>query len=154
MIAHQLVDNAFGDSVPLLPLDEVVPAGPAGRMDALAAAALARGAQVTLVAANVAMTPPEGVELVTVETTLELQDAVEAAAHDADVVWLMDDDTVPDPGALAALLRARAAAPARTAVLASAVRWVAHGDLDAYDVHPAMQRRIMHALNGDAPFIS
>ena len=45
-------------------------------------------------------------------------------AHDADVVWLMDDDTVPDPGALAALLRARAAAPARTAVLASAVRWV------------------------------
>ncbi|CAQ00755.1 glycosyltransferase [Clavibacter sepedonicus] len=45
-------------------------------------------------------------------------------AHEADLVWLMDDDTVPDPGALAALLRARAQAPARTVVLASAVRWV------------------------------
>jgi rhamnopyranosyl-N-acetylglucosaminyl-diphospho-decaprenol beta-1,3/1,4-galactofuranosyltransferase len=45
-------------------------------------------------------------------------------AHGAHLVWLMDDDTVPDPGALAALLRARSQAPARTVVLASAVRWV------------------------------
>ncbi|MCU1536852.1 MAG: Phosphopantothenoylcysteine decarboxylase [Humibacillus sp.] len=53
---------------------------------AIAAAAVARGARVTLVAANVALTPPDGVELVTVETTLELQEAVEAAASGADVV--------------------------------------------------------------------
>jgi rhamnopyranosyl-N-acetylglucosaminyl-diphospho-decaprenol beta-1,3/1,4-galactofuranosyltransferase len=46
------------------------------------------------------------------------------AAHDADAVWLMDDDTVPDPGALAALLATRRAAPAGTVLLASAVRWV------------------------------
>jgi rhamnopyranosyl-N-acetylglucosaminyl-diphospho-decaprenol beta-1,3/1,4-galactofuranosyltransferase len=45
-------------------------------------------------------------------------------AHDAELVWLMDDDTVPDPTALAELLRARAAAPRGTVVLASAVRWV------------------------------
>ncbi|MFT2689669.1 glycosyltransferase [Clavibacter zhangzhiyongii] len=31
------------------------------------------------------------------------------AAHAADAVWLMDDDTVPDPGALAALVAARRA---------------------------------------------
>ena len=46
------------------------------------------------------------------------------AVHDADAVWLMDDDTVPDPGALAALLATRRRAPAGTVVLASAVRWV------------------------------
>jgi rhamnopyranosyl-N-acetylglucosaminyl-diphospho-decaprenol beta-1,3/1,4-galactofuranosyltransferase len=46
------------------------------------------------------------------------------AAHDADAVWLMDDDTVPDPGALAALVATRRTAPAGTALLASAVRWV------------------------------
>jgi rhamnopyranosyl-N-acetylglucosaminyl-diphospho-decaprenol beta-1,3/1,4-galactofuranosyltransferase len=45
-------------------------------------------------------------------------------AHAADAVWVMDDDTVPDEGALAALLRARRSAPAGTAVLASSVRWV------------------------------
>jgi rhamnopyranosyl-N-acetylglucosaminyl-diphospho-decaprenol beta-1,3/1,4-galactofuranosyltransferase len=45
------------------------------------------------------------------------------SAHDAELVWLMDDDTVPDPTALAELLRARAAAPRGTVVLASAVRW-------------------------------
>lgn len=43
--------------------------------------------------------------------------------HDAELVWLMDDDTVPDPRALEGLLRARAAAPRGTVVLASAVRW-------------------------------
>jgi rhamnopyranosyl-N-acetylglucosaminyl-diphospho-decaprenol beta-1,3/1,4-galactofuranosyltransferase len=44
-------------------------------------------------------------------------------AHDAELVWLMDDDTVPDPTALEALLRARDTAPRGTVVLASAVRW-------------------------------
>ncbi|KAF0260025.1 N-glycosyltransferase [Clavibacter michiganensis subsp. michiganensis] len=45
------------------------------------------------------------------------------SAHDAELVWLMDDDTVPDPPALEELLRARAVAPRGTVVLASAVRW-------------------------------
>ncbi len=53
---------------------------------AIARAAVARGAAVTLVAANVSLPVPEGVELVTVETTLELKDAVEEAADGADVV--------------------------------------------------------------------
>jgi UDP-N-acetylmuramoylalanine--D-glutamate ligase len=44
-----LVDNAFSPEgpVPLLGVDEVVPDGPSGRLDALAAAALGRAAEVT-----------------------------------------------------------------------------------------------------------
>jgi rhamnopyranosyl-N-acetylglucosaminyl-diphospho-decaprenol beta-1,3/1,4-galactofuranosyltransferase len=42
----------------------------------------------------------------------------------ADLVWLMDDDTIPEPGALAALLDARARFPGPPpALLASAVVW-------------------------------
>jgi GT2 family glycosyltransferase len=49
----------------------------------------------------------------------------EALRLDADVVWLMDDDTVPRPGALAALVAAREDYPGRTrpAVVASRVVW-------------------------------
>ena len=36
-----------------------------------------------------------------------------ALARGADLIWLMDDDTVPEPGALAALLDARRRAPGR-----------------------------------------
>ncbi|WP_066588760.1 bifunctional phosphopantothenoylcysteine decarboxylase/phosphopantothenate--cysteine ligase CoaBC [Cellulomonas timonensis] len=53
---------------------------------ALARAARARGARVTLVTANVALPVPEGVEALPVETTEQLRDAVRAAAKDADVV--------------------------------------------------------------------
>jgi phosphopantothenoylcysteine decarboxylase/phosphopantothenate--cysteine ligase len=53
---------------------------------ALARTAAARGAEVTLVAANVALADPAGVKVVRVETTAQLQDAVVAAATTADVV--------------------------------------------------------------------
>jgi phosphopantothenoylcysteine decarboxylase / phosphopantothenate---cysteine ligase len=53
---------------------------------ALAAAAAARGADVTLVAANVAVRVPDGVRVVEVETTAELRSAVRAEATRADVV--------------------------------------------------------------------
>lgn len=43
------------------------------------------------------------------------------ARHGADAVWLMDDDTVPEPGALQALVGARAASGA--ALVASRVVW-------------------------------
>jgi ADP-ribose pyrophosphatase YjhB (NUDIX family) len=36
---------------------------------------------------------------------------------------------------------------------ASAVRWVAPGDLDELDVHPTMHRQIRHWLTGDHPHI-
>ncbi len=43
-------------------------------------------------------------------------------AHDADLVWVMDDDTVPEPTALAELLRGRDAAP-DAAMFASRPVW-------------------------------
>lgn len=53
---------------------------------ALARAAAARGARVTLVAANTALADPAGVAVVRVETTAQLRDAVLSAAADADAV--------------------------------------------------------------------
>ena len=43
--------------------------------------------------------------------------------HDADWVWVMDDDTIPRPGALAALLRSLEASPVRLSVLSSRAVW-------------------------------
>jgi phosphopantothenoylcysteine decarboxylase/phosphopantothenate--cysteine ligase len=53
---------------------------------ALARTAAARGAEVTLVAANTALPDPAGVKVVRVETTAQLRDAVLAAASTADAV--------------------------------------------------------------------
>ncbi len=53
---------------------------------ALARTAAARGAEVTLVAANVTLPDPAGVKVLRVETTAELRDAVLAAAVSADAV--------------------------------------------------------------------
>jgi phosphopantothenoylcysteine decarboxylase/phosphopantothenate--cysteine ligase len=53
---------------------------------ALARAAVARGAEVTLVAANVTLPDPAGVKVLRVETTEELRDAVISAAGGADAV--------------------------------------------------------------------
>lgn len=53
---------------------------------ALARAAVARGAQVTLVAANVTLPDPAGVEVRKVETTAQMREAVVAAAAGADAV--------------------------------------------------------------------
>ncbi|OJV57527.1 MAG: phosphopantothenoylcysteine decarboxylase [Cellulomonas sp. 73-145] len=52
----------------------------------LARAAHERGAQVTLVAANVTLPVPPGVHVVAVESGEQLRDAVRSAAKDADVV--------------------------------------------------------------------
>jgi len=53
---------------------------------ALARSAAARGAEVTLVSANVALPDPAGVKVVRVETTGQLRDAVMTAAASADAV--------------------------------------------------------------------
>lgn len=53
---------------------------------ALARTAVARGARVTLVAANTALADPAGVDVVRVGTALQLREAVLKAAADADVV--------------------------------------------------------------------
>jgi len=49
----------------------------------------------------------------------------QALADGADLIWAMDDDTIPEPAALAALLAARADYQGRApALVASAVRWI------------------------------
>jgi phosphopantothenoylcysteine decarboxylase/phosphopantothenate--cysteine ligase len=53
---------------------------------ALARVAAARGAEVTLISANVGLPAPQGVTLVPVETALELGEAVSKAAEESDVV--------------------------------------------------------------------
>jgi phosphopantothenoylcysteine decarboxylase/phosphopantothenate--cysteine ligase len=53
---------------------------------ALARVAAARGAEVTLVAANVTLADPAGVKVVAVETTAQLRDEVIAASASADAV--------------------------------------------------------------------
>jgi phosphopantothenoylcysteine decarboxylase / phosphopantothenate---cysteine ligase len=53
---------------------------------ALARAAVARGAEVTLVSANVALPDPAGVKVARVESTAQMRDAVLAAARTADAV--------------------------------------------------------------------
>jgi phosphopantothenoylcysteine decarboxylase/phosphopantothenate--cysteine ligase len=53
---------------------------------AIAAVASARGARVTLVAANVALPDPAAVDVVHVESAVDLRDAVRKAAEDADAV--------------------------------------------------------------------
>jgi phosphopantothenoylcysteine decarboxylase/phosphopantothenate--cysteine ligase len=60
-----------------------------GRMGhALAARAAARGAEVTLVCANVALEPPPGVRVVEVETAAELQAACERAFPECDALLM------------------------------------------------------------------
>jgi phosphopantothenoylcysteine decarboxylase/phosphopantothenate--cysteine ligase len=53
---------------------------------ALARAALVRGAEVTLIAANASMPDPAGAKVLHVETTSQLQDAVNGAVSDADAL--------------------------------------------------------------------
>ena len=53
---------------------------------ALASTALARGARVTVVAANVSQQPPAGADVVRVDTTAELREQMLSAALDADAV--------------------------------------------------------------------
>ncbi|MEU7825645.1 bifunctional phosphopantothenoylcysteine decarboxylase/phosphopantothenate--cysteine ligase CoaBC [Catellatospora sp. NPDC049133] len=53
---------------------------------AFARTAIARGARVTLVAANVSLPAPAGADLIRVGTTAELRDAVVGAAKEADAV--------------------------------------------------------------------
>jgi phosphopantothenoylcysteine decarboxylase/phosphopantothenate--cysteine ligase len=53
---------------------------------ALAVAAAARGARVTLLSANVALPDPAGVDVISVTTALELREAAVKAAPEADVV--------------------------------------------------------------------
>ncbi|GAA5015685.1 bifunctional phosphopantothenoylcysteine decarboxylase/phosphopantothenate--cysteine ligase CoaBC [Terrabacter aeriphilus] len=83
---RRVVVSAGGTREPLDPVRYLGNRSSGKQGVAIARAAVARGAHVTLVAANVSVPLPAGVDVVPVGTTLELQRAVEEAAEGADVV--------------------------------------------------------------------
>jgi phosphopantothenoylcysteine decarboxylase/phosphopantothenate--cysteine ligase len=86
LAGQHVVISAGGTREPLDPVRFLGNRSSGRQGFALAEAALARGARVTLVAANVTLPAPPRAGLVAVETTEELRAAVRAAAKDADVV--------------------------------------------------------------------
>ena len=86
LAGRRVVVSAGGTREPLDPVRYLGNRSSGKQGYALAQVAAARGAAVTLFAANTSLPPPPGVEVVAVGTALELQDAVTQAAKDADVV--------------------------------------------------------------------
>jgi phosphopantothenoylcysteine decarboxylase/phosphopantothenate--cysteine ligase len=86
LLGRRVVVSAGGTREPLDPVRYLGNRSSGRQGLALASVAAARGAQVTLVAANVSLPPPAGVDVVEVHTTAELRERVLAAAVGADVV--------------------------------------------------------------------
>ena len=86
LAGRRIVISAGGTREPLDPVRFLGNRSSGRQGVALAEAAWARGASVTLVAAHLEVPPPAGVDLRSVSTALELQAAVQDAARTADVV--------------------------------------------------------------------
>lgn len=86
LTGRRVVVSAGGTREPLDPVRYLGNRSSGKQGFALAATAAARGAEVTLIAANTQLPPPAGVEMVPVGTAVELRAAVLAAAESADVV--------------------------------------------------------------------
>ncbi|TQM58318.1 bifunctional phosphopantothenoylcysteine decarboxylase/phosphopantothenate--cysteine ligase CoaBC [Humibacillus xanthopallidus] len=86
LAGRRVVVSAGGTREPLDPVRYLGNRSSGKQGWAIARSAAERGAEVTLVAANVSLPAPEGVHVVAVETTLELKSAVEEAAAGSDVV--------------------------------------------------------------------
>jgi phosphopantothenoylcysteine decarboxylase/phosphopantothenate--cysteine ligase len=86
LVGRTVVVSAGGTREPLDPVRFLGNRSSGRQGLALARAAVARGAEVTLVAANVSLPDPAGVKVLRVETTEELRDAVISAAASADAV--------------------------------------------------------------------
>jgi phosphopantothenoylcysteine decarboxylase/phosphopantothenate--cysteine ligase len=86
LAGRRVVVTAGGTREPIDPVRFIGNRSSGKQGYAFARAAVARGASVTLIAANVALADPAGVEVVPVGTTEELRAATLAAAADADVV--------------------------------------------------------------------
>jgi phosphopantothenoylcysteine decarboxylase/phosphopantothenate--cysteine ligase len=86
LAGRRVVVSAGGTREPLDPVRFLGNRSSGKQGYALAAVALSRGAEVTLVSANVTLPVPEGVTLVPVHTAVELGEAVAKAAEESDVV--------------------------------------------------------------------
>ncbi len=86
LAGRHVVVSAGGTREPLDPVRFLGNRSSGRQGYALARAAAARGAEVTLVSANVSLADPAGVKVVRVETTEQMRDAVVVAAAAADAV--------------------------------------------------------------------
>lgn len=86
LAGRHVVVSAGGTREPLDPVRFLGNRSSGKQGYALARTAVARGARVTLVAANAALADPAGADVVRVGTALQLREAVLKAAADADVV--------------------------------------------------------------------
>jgi len=86
LAGRRVVISAGGTREPLDPVRFLGNRSSGKQGYTLAEVAAARGAEVTLISANVALPVPEGVKLVLVQTAAELGEAVAKAAQDCDVV--------------------------------------------------------------------
>ena len=86
MAGRRVVVSAGGTREPLDPVRFLGNRSSGKQGYALAEVAAERGAEVTLISANVALPVPAGVRLVLVQTAVELGEAVAKAAQDCDVV--------------------------------------------------------------------
>ncbi|MDT4914412.1 MAG: phosphopantothenoylcysteine decarboxylase / phosphopantothenate---cysteine ligase [Pseudonocardiales bacterium] len=86
LAGRHVVVSAGGTREPLDPVRFLGNASSGRQGYAIAAVAAARGARVTLVAANVDLPDPAGTDVVRTGSAVELRDAVHKAAEDADVV--------------------------------------------------------------------
>ncbi|MFC9817154.1 bifunctional phosphopantothenoylcysteine decarboxylase/phosphopantothenate--cysteine ligase CoaBC [Streptomyces virginiae] len=86
LAGRHVVISAGGTREPLDPVRFLGNRSSGKQGYALARTAVARGARVTLIAANTALADPAGVDVVRVGTAVQLREAVLKAASDADVV--------------------------------------------------------------------
>ncbi|MEU9086366.1 bifunctional phosphopantothenoylcysteine decarboxylase/phosphopantothenate--cysteine ligase CoaBC [Streptomyces sp. NPDC048357] len=86
LVGRHVVISAGGTREPLDPVRFLGNRSSGKQGYALARTAVARGARVTLVAANTALADPAGADVVRVGTAVQLREAVLKAAADADVV--------------------------------------------------------------------
>jgi len=86
LAGRRVVVSAGGTREPLDPVRFLGNRSSGKQGYALAEVAAARGAEVTLISANVALPVPEGVRLELVQTAVELGEAVAKAAQEAEVV--------------------------------------------------------------------
>lgn len=86
LAGKRVVVTAGGTREPLDPVRFIGNRSSGRQGVAVASAARARGAEVVLIAAHLEVPAPEGVELIEVQTALELQEAVTEAARAADII--------------------------------------------------------------------
>ncbi|MFV0452607.1 MAG: bifunctional phosphopantothenoylcysteine decarboxylase/phosphopantothenate--cysteine ligase CoaBC [Propioniciclava sp.] len=101
LTGRRVVVSAGGTREPLDPVRFLGNASSGRQGIALAQAARLRGAQVTLVVGQISHPEPSGVELVRVDTTAALQQAMRAAAIDADALVMAAAPADFTPGAAA-----------------------------------------------------